>query len=420
MMSAITNPPPPIDFTSFEYTNLPSPFSIRLLSIIKRPRQLSPPSIFEEPLLECILETVNINEAPDFDIISAVSGNPFTHHPGDIDEYGPMQRFPVAINGKIMFLPRNIYEALQMARDVNDPVEHRNEDWNQTKLIQAAEENRLEDVKEYLRQGAHVHAQDCHGKTAIHCAAENGHFYVVGELLDYGASMKVLDSAGRTPMDCFSYSRRTQWDQVADLAYRLHQDPEQRELIPASDVIRVGRPIWIDAVCINPNNPAERTNQSPMIPHIYSRASSIVAWTGVGEHSAKCSPEAIISHLMDDNSAAEDNSMMEDDSSVQDSCNDAEEDKTFLQLETSAVDFFSRSWFERSDLVHEVAFGRPITVYCGTKPIPLSRILEYLRRQKSGGTTFLPSKLEVWSLIRNSGKKRTSDASEGVQKRSRR
>ncbi|KAH7242127.1 hypothetical protein BKA59DRAFT_456699 [Fusarium tricinctum] len=419
-MSAITNPPPPIDFSNFEYTNLSSPFSIRLLSIIKRPRQLSPPSIFKEPLLECILETFNIHEAPDFDIISAVSGNPFTHHPGGIDEYGPMHRFPVAINGKIMFLPRNISEGLQMARDVNDPVEHRNEDRNQTKLIQAVEEDRLEDAKECLRQGAHVHAQDCYGKTAMHCAAENGNFYAVDELLDHGASMKVLDSAGRTPMDCFSYSRRRQWDQVADLAYRLRQDPEQRELVPAPDVIRVGRPIWIDAVCLNPNDPAERMNQSPMIPHIYSRASSIVAWTGVLEHSAKCSPKAIISHLTDDNSAAEDNAMMEDDSSDQDSSSDSEDDKTPAQLETSAKEFFSRCWFERSDLVHEVAFGRPITVYCGTKPIPLPKILEYLRKQKSSGTTFLPSELMVWSLIRSSGKKRTSDASEVVQKRSRR
>ncbi|KAF5655487.1 hypothetical protein FCIRC_13890, partial [Fusarium circinatum] len=107
---------PPMDFTNVSYTNLPSPTSIRLLSFIKRPRQLSPPSILGEPLLECILETVDINEAPDFDLISSTWGNPDSADPGDIDEYGPMHLYPITINGKLMFLPKNIYEALKMAQ----------------------------------------------------------------------------------------------------------------------------------------------------------------------------------------------------------------------------------------------------------------------------------------------------------------
>ncbi|KAG5755158.1 hypothetical protein H9Q70_002183 [Fusarium xylarioides] len=198
---------PPMDFTNASYTNLPSPASIRLLSFIKRPRQLSPPSILGEPLLECVLETVDISEAPDFDLISSTWGNPDSADPGDIDEYGPMHLYPVTIDGKLMFLPRNIYEALKMAQKVNDPVERRNELFLETELMTAVENNHRPRVQRLLDQGAHVPAQDCFGKTAIHHAAQLGHFDIINMLLDYGASMKVIDSYGKTPMDYITYNK---------------------------------------------------------------------------------------------------------------------------------------------------------------------------------------------------------------------
>ena len=243
--------PPTIDFPNFPYGNLSLPSSIRLLSFIKRPRQLSPPSIFGEQLIECVLETLDINSAPAFDLISAIDGNPDSADPGDIDEYGPMHRYPIAVNGKMMFVTKNIYEALKMSQKVNDPVDKRDELRLETKLITAAENNHKPKVQLLLRQGASVHAQDCFRMTAIHHAAKSGHFDIMSLLLDYGASMKVPDNKGQTPFDYLDYTKQEDWNCLEEIAYKMKKTPEERELISMPEVLRVGRPMWIDAICID-------------------------------------------------------------------------------------------------------------------------------------------------------------------------
>ncbi|KAF5002375.1 hypothetical protein FGRMN_387 [Fusarium graminum] len=420
-MIAIHNPPPQVDFTNFEYTNLPSPSSIRLLSIVKRPRQLSLPSILGEQLLEYVLETVDINQATEFDIVSLTSENPSGIEPGGIDDYDPVHRYPIVVNGKLMFLRKNVYEALQMAREVNDPVENCTEDDSQTKLIHAAAKGRLQDVEECLRQGAHVHAQDCYGKTAIHCAAENGSFDIISVLLDHGASMKVLDSAGRTPMDCLSYTNIMQWNQVADMAYRLQQDPEQRELVPAPPAIRVGRPMWIDTICTNQNSSAEGDHHASIISQIYARAHSIVGWTGVISENHKLVRQAINTFLRAKSQETTDDEMSDEDDSSDPYFSDAPLSNEALEdLESCVHRFLSRPWFGRPELYHEVALGRAISVYWGSESIPMSDILQYLREQTQRRNTSLPPSLPILFLLGNGSKKRRPYRSDINQKRSKR
>ncbi|KAF5566035.1 ankyrin het domain-containing protein [Fusarium phyllophilum] len=392
---------PPMDFTNSSYTNLPSPTSIRLLSFIKRPRQLSPPSILGEPLVECIIETVNIDEAPDFDLISSTWGNPDSADPGDIDEYEPMHLYPVTIDGKLMFLPKNIYEALKMAQKVNDPVERRNELFLETELMTAVENNHRPKVQRLLEQGAHIHAQDCFGKTAIHHAAQLGHFDIINTLLDYGASMKVIDSYDKTPMDYITYTKPKDWESLEEIAYKMQKTPEERGLVPIPDVIRVGRPMWIDAICIDQSNPEERANHGSLMAQIYCRASSIIAWLGVQSDETKLAPETISSILRADGKDP-DEAMSDGTPSTTNpgySYIPTDEEKS------SIIRFLRRSWFEREGLMHEVAFGRAITVYCGMDALPFSSIMEFLRREAYSGT-FLPSDLQVWSLLGNTGSKK--------------
>ncbi|KNB01235.1 hypothetical protein FOXG_04513 [Fusarium oxysporum f. sp. lycopersici 4287] len=371
---------PPIDFTNFSYQHLPSSSSIRLLSFIKRPRQLSPPSILGEPLLECILETVDINEAPDFDLISSTWGNPDSADPGDIDEYGPMHRYPIAINGKLMFLPKNIYEALKMAQKVNDPVEKRNELFLETELMTAVENNHRPKVQRLLEQGAHIHAQDCFGKTAMHHAAQLGHFDIINILLDYGANAS------------------------------------ERELVPIPEVVRVGRPMWIDAICIDQSNSEERSNHGSLIAQIYCRANSVIAWVGVQNDNTKLAPEAILSILRADGKDVDETMSDETLSVANAGCSYIPSDEE----KSSIIGFLRRSWFEREDLMHEVAFGRAITVYCGMDALLFSSIMEFFRRETYSGT-FLPPDLQVWSLLGSTGsKKRSSLGSRSRRKRMRR
>ncbi|KAG5757538.1 hypothetical protein H9Q72_014320 [Fusarium xylarioides] len=368
---------PPMDFTNASYTNLPSPASIRLLSFIKRPRQLSPPSILGEPLLECVLETVDISEAPDFDLISSTWGNPDSADPGDIDEYGPMHLYPVTIDGKLMFLPRNIYEALKMAQKVNDPVERRNELFLETELMTAVENNHRPRVQRLLEQGAHVHAQDCFGKTAIHHAAQLGHFDIINMLLDYGASMKVIDSYGKTPMDYITYNKPKDWENLEEIAYEMQKTPEKRELVPIPEVVRVGRPMWIDAICIDQSNPEERANHGSLMAQIYCRASSVIAWVGVQTDETKFAPQAILPILRADGKDPDEAMSDGTPSATNPGCSYIPTDEE----KSSIIRFLRRSWFEREDLMHEVAFGRAITVYCGMDALPFLSIMEFFRRE---------------------------------------
>ncbi|KAF4960303.1 hypothetical protein FSARC_10500 [Fusarium sarcochroum] len=410
MMGSNNFQPPPIEFRNFKYSEL-SPSSIRLLSFIKRPNQFSPPSIFGVPLLECILESVDIENAPEYDLISSTRGNPRPVKSGDIDNYGPTHQYPIAVNGRIMYVPRNIYEALKMARDVNDPVDRRHEPFNKTELIQAAEEHRIQIVQECLQQGAYIHAQDCFGETAIHYAAENGHLHIVELLLDHGASMTIVDSHGRTPLDCLSYLKPDQWNHVEDLSFKWNKDPELRK--SSGSFVQVGRPIWIDAVCIDPLKTDEQVNHTSMISQIYSRAQSVVAWLGVSDDETEIARNAIRELLeggeQNHQNHNEDDAMCEDDSSsTVESGSEAESEEELSPEEkvSAVVSLLRRSWFERPDLMHEVAFGRAITAYCGSHSFLLSEIMEYLRRRDENED--IPSDLEILSLIGNKTKKRES------------
>ena len=409
-MASITMPPA-IDFPNFPYENLPSPSSIRLLSFIKRPRQLSPPSIFGERLIECVLETVDINSAPAFDLISAIHGNPDSADPGDIDEYGPMHRYPVAVNGKMMFVTKNIYEALKMSQKVNDPVDKRDELRFQTRLITAAENNHKPKVQLLLRQGASVHARDCFGKTAIHYAAQHGHFDIMSLLLDYGASMKVLDNEGQTPFDYLDYTKHEDWNRLEEIAYKMKKTPEERELVPIPEVLRVGRPMWIDAICIDQGNTRERSHHSSLISHLYQRANSLIAWVGAQNAETTQAIQAI-TRIIRNYDKDVDDVMSDEGPSIH--------TLPYEYEKPAIIKLLRRSWFEREDLIHEVAFGKAITVYCGTDSIPFSFIMKFLRREPYIGS-FLPPDLQLWALIGDRGSnKRLLLELAGDQKRARR
>ncbi|KAF5246000.1 hypothetical protein FANTH_7090 [Fusarium anthophilum] len=372
---------------------------------------------YRDITLRCLLaETVDINEAPDFDLISATWGNPDSADPGDIDEYGPMHLYPITINGKLMFLPKNIYEALKMAQKVNDPVEQRNELFLETELMTAVENNHRPKVQQLLEQGAHIHAQDCFGKTAIHHAAQLGHFDIINILLDYGGSMKVIDSYGKTPMDYITYTKPKDWENIEEIAYKMQKTPEERELVPVPEVVRVGRPIWIDAICIDQSNPEERSNHGSLIAQIYCQARSAIAWIGIQNDETKFAPEAISSILRADGKDPDETMSDDTPSTTEAGCSYIPSD----QEKSSIIRFLRRSWFEREGLMHEVAFGRAITVYCGMDTLSFSSIMEFLRREAYSGT-FLPSDLHVWSLIGNTGSnKRRSLESRSRTKRTRR
>ncbi|KAF1969164.1 heterokaryon incompatibility, partial [Bimuria novae-zelandiae CBS 107.79] len=45
--------------------------------------------------------------------------------------------------------------------------------------------------------------------------------------------------------------------------------------------------LWIDALCINQNDPIEKGHQVALMGKVYSRASSVLVWLGDGDDSSQ-------------------------------------------------------------------------------------------------------------------------------------
>src|SRR6185436_14521148 len=67
-------------------------------------------------------------------------------------------------------------------------------------LCEAAEEGRLEVVKELLEQGVDANEPDEYGNTALHYAISEGHFSIINLLLKYVTKLDLKDNDGFTPL----------------------------------------------------------------------------------------------------------------------------------------------------------------------------------------------------------------------------
>jgi hypothetical protein len=120
--------------------------------------------------------------------------------------------------------------------------------------------------------------------------------------------------------------------------------------------------MWIDAVCINQDDLAERASQVRFMARIYSHASCVVVWLGEeGDNSAELF--ATIEDIASISSRISPPSNKTD--SLIGKAHFEEEDS----LQKMLMSFLSRPWFYRIWVLQEVASARHITVKCGTAEI---------------------------------------------------
>lgn len=114
--------------------------------------------------------------------------------------------------------------------------------------------------------------------------------------------------------------------------------------------------VWVDAICIDQQNFAERTQQVQLMTKIYSKAESVAVWLG---------PEA------DGSRAAA--------GFLEDVCHRSESPHRVTKLLGSkdreaglaaAVSLFERDYWKRLWVVQEVFNARDIVVYCGSTRLP--------------------------------------------------
>ena len=112
--------------------------------------------------------------------------------------------------------------------------------------------------------------------------------------------------------------------------------------------------LWVDAVCIDQNNLAERNVQTANMRRIYQKAESVAVWLGLEYNE---SAEAL--HLVRDLISAYKSSLDQMNNLLLD-----EEDRL-----RALVRLFRRQYWWRIWVIQEVTCGRRSTVYCGEEEI---------------------------------------------------
>ncbi|ENH68076.1 Heterokaryon incompatibility protein 6, OR allele [Fusarium oxysporum f. sp. cubense race 1] len=102
----------PFEYKTFEYDALPSSTSIRLLWPIKRLQDPEQRSINGVPLMEFLLEPSEPDRCPLYHALSYTWGNPKEALTGSSDEYSVQHRHVIAVNGRLFYVGKNLYEAL--------------------------------------------------------------------------------------------------------------------------------------------------------------------------------------------------------------------------------------------------------------------------------------------------------------------
>ncbi|KAK7515506.1 hypothetical protein IWZ03DRAFT_360683 [Phyllosticta citriasiana] len=145
----------------FKYDALPSPSSIRLVTILAPDNDDA--DMDKRPAISCRLETGDLSDAPAYDALSYAWGSPFWRGDGgeELNEYSVDNYCPITVNGCERWITKNLFEGLLRLRhhlfdakekeayegdgglwfqcEVVGDVDQRLQPLDKTPLIQAAE-----------------------------------------------------------------------------------------------------------------------------------------------------------------------------------------------------------------------------------------------------------------------------------------
>lgn len=363
----------------YVYEPLPTPSSIRLVSVIRK--RNTAPVESGTPLIECLIRTVDLDHYPAYKALSYTWGNPFgsKNQNPDKDKYSPKHTWPISINGRLLNVRLSLHEALNHLSTATsseypglDIDKRLLKCFRKTKLIHVAEQGRVQDVLDCLKCGANVHMQDRFGETPLHYAAENGHLEVVQVLLRYGARTDVLDNTGRTPLACCQQRQRRQHQEVAQTLI----DSESAEARFEKFEI-LGTDVWIDGLCIDQNNIQERNAQVALMARIYKTAISVRIWLGPEDKHTRQVYEAL-------------NKPPHDIAADRVSCEDLK----------AVGEFFSRSWFRRKWVIQEICLAGSLEMYCGRFALNTNTsVFASLRNNKTVHQVLYNASLEATNLF---------------------
>ena len=183
-------------------------------------------------------------------------------------------------------------------------------------------------------------------------------------------SVKAKEPEGSEPFSLLRLSQRRTISVTQNLATAL---PYLRK----EDKPRV---FWIDAICVNQQDSAERGHQVKRMAAVYSMASQVIVWLGPESQNSTLALRAIDglgSRLRVDWNVREMTSVSTGETITQ--ASDHFDDETWQ----SVGDLLRRPWFERLWIWQEVRLAREAYLFCGNRGVPwetIRRAMVYLLR----------------------------------------
>lgn len=396
----------------YEYAPLPTCKSIRLLEIHDRD---------EDGLLQCSLETVDLDDLPVYNCLSYTWGAPgpaSTRSEVEAVDYSLSNKWPVSCDKKLLFATPNLYDALQKLHQNKLELVEQPDSKGQTRLHLAASSGDLNMVAHLLYNGADITAQNHDANTPLDLAIEKEQHQVVKMMIQAETNRDNIDKPISVPQ---SHSNlRNHLILKAMNKYLAGLGPTEK-INQSSERPGIERNfVWIDALCINQDDDDERSTQVNLMGSIYKSAQSVVVWLGRETEDTETASK-IISKLANDKLEEKwKHYFGSDDESGQRDMLDTINEQSFSMLGVSEntdaewdslAAFLQLKWFHRSWIIQEIVLAQKILIFCGKYQIQweelwrASRFLIYsswsLRLAERTNAEFpLAQGPEAWTLAR--------------------
>jgi hypothetical protein len=142
--------------------------------------------------------------------------------------------------------------------------------------------------------------------------------------------------------------------------------------------------MWIDAICINQEDIAERNMHVVKMGAVYRKAKNVIVWLGPTQDNSALA----ISFIEELGRLGRESSETTDDgtgslfnfwnSSVKQKLQDASQDNDTKKNWVAIVDLFKRAWWRRTWIVQEVLLARDFTFMCGSSILDWTSLWQIL------------------------------------------
>ncbi|KAI0596488.1 heterokaryon incompatibility protein-domain-containing protein [Biscogniauxia sp. FL1348] len=375
------------DLPPFKYGPLPSPSHIRLL------KRLDTADV-GTLCFSLTSHDIGGDDRIPYCCLSYTWGNPFAHgtrfrqHFDAVDpRYTETHKVRVHINGQIMYIQKNLHDALSMIPQdtfpeyANRPLDNTH---GQTYLHIAAGAGRPANIETWLRCGADINKLDDERHNALHYAAGNGKCECIPILLQNDCRRNVKDINGATPIDLAKAAGHAKVVTLLDVSLRQPDSDHQDAQAPISPVQETVS-IWVDAICINQSDVDEKSAQVTMMDLIYSVATYVVAWLGPPDEHSDDGIQTLNKlqrHLKEFRESGIEPFSGKD----KDKYAEAGVPYISRQQWASLASLYQRQWFRRAWIVQEAVLPEALLMYLGRTSIPwrhLGQVSEAIRYQEA-------------------------------------